>query len=54
MADAMGQIVRSQSLERGFSGELTLDLSTLANGFYTYQLWKNNTALTIGKFALKN
>lgn len=54
MADAMGQIVRSPSLERGFSGELTLDLSTLANGFYTYQLWKNNTALTIGKFALKN
>ena len=54
MADAMGQIVRSQSLERGFSGELTLDLSTLANGFYTYQLWKNNTAVIIGKFALKN
>jgi hypothetical protein len=54
LVDVMGQIVRNQSLQTGFSGDLNIDLSELANGLYTYQLCRNNAAVTSGKFALRH
>lgn len=54
LVDVTGQIVRNQNLQTGFSGDLNIDLSELSNGLYTYQLWRNNTAVTSGKFALKH